>query len=104
MAGFPRKKRGARKPLIKKKNEGYFGAGIFWGSGDETRKIFIMQIAFSSYWRVGREMKKAMGLITLLEPDHRIPNALTKIKFLGEAETAIRSRINSRLGIMGFLA
>lgn len=54
-----------------------------------------MQIAtFHGGW------KGPMRQITLLVLDQEIPDWLIKVMFLGEAETAIRSDIKSRFGLM----
>ena len=64
----------------------------------EKQVAFIFQIASSSSvgWR------RARWHITLLVHDQKIPDWLSKTTFLEEAETAIRSGIKSRFGIMGF--
>ena len=47
-------------------------------------------------------MERACVTDYLLGADQKIPDWLIKILFLGEAETAIRSSIKTRFGIMGF--
>ena len=57
-----------------------------------------MQIASSSF----REWKGLTGQIILLVLDQKIPDWLVKIMCLGAVETAIRSGVQCRFGIMGF--
>lgn len=79
-------------------NTGLFGGQDMFLQGKRTRRICVMQIAFSFYgkWRGLPEQ------ITLLVFGQKISDWLVKVTLLGEAETAIRSCIKARRGIMGF--
>lgn len=55
--------------------------------------VYILQIASSSSWGWRGP---------LLVHHQKIPDCLIKTIFLGEAETAVRSGIISRFGIMSF--
>lgn len=71
---------------------------LFFGGGGREGKGFYMQIA-SCRWGWGWR-----GLTTdyLTGADQKIPDWLIKIMFLGKVETAVRSSMKSRFGIMGF--
>ena len=85
-----------RELLTTKK--GSFGGLTPFTSGEEKAEGFIMKIASSFY----RGWKGPFGQITLLALDQKIPDWLMKITFLGEVQTAIRSGIKSRFGVIGF--
>lgn len=75
--------------------------GLFWGPGHHggrEQEGFLscrLPLLSMGYGEGPRDM-------TLLELDQKILDELIKIMFLGEAETAIRSVIKSKVGIMGF--
>lgn len=63
-------------------------------------RVFTMQITSCCFFLSGMERAHCDRMLLVL--DKKIPDWLTKIMFLVDAETAIRADIKSRFGIMGF--
>lgn len=79
--------------------------GLFWGQNVfslwevKGKGFYYEDCLFCVH--IG-EWKWRCAQLTLLMIDQKIPYWLIKIMFLGKDETAIRSGIKSRFGIMGF--
>ena len=85
-----------KRKLAKEKKGLFLGQDIFF-AGKGNGKCFIMQIASSS----SRGWRGSTWLITLVVLDQKISAWSIKITFLREIETAIRSVIKSRFGVLG---
>ena len=94
MEGFDRKKGGAWELLVKEK-KGF--TGDIFPLGGEKGRIFCNADCLFLWGGEGPR-----GQSALLVLDQKIADWVTKITFLGEVGSAVRSDIKSRFGIMGF--